>query len=93
MEAVTGIRPTLDHLRVFGCPAYVNVPTSLRRKLSDAAWEGIFVGYAADSPAWLVYNPRTKNVVRSRSAIFNECASLGGINCRSCPPTPTTMRT
>ena len=78
MEAVTGTRPTLDHLRVFGSPAYVNIPSSLRRKLSDAAWEGIFVGYAPDSPAWLIYNPRTRNVVRSRSVTFNEYAGLGG---------------
>jgi hypothetical protein len=34
--------------------------------------EGIFVGYAPDSPVWLVYNPRTRRVERSRSAVFDE---------------------
>ena len=78
LEAISGIRPSLDHLRVFGSPAYVNIDTSLRRKLSDSAWEGIFVGYAPDSPAWLIYNPRTRTVVRSRSVVFNENAGLVG---------------
>ena len=78
MEAVTGTRPSLDNLRVFGSPAYVNIDNSLRRKLSDSAWEGIFVGYAPDSPAWLIYNPKTRNVVRSRSVTFNENAGLVG---------------
>ena len=78
LEAITGTRPSLDHLRVFGSPAFVNIDTSLRRKLSDSAWEGIFVGYAPDSPAWLIYNPRTRNVIRSRSVTFNETAGLVG---------------
>ena len=32
----------------------------------------MFVGYAPDSPAWLVYNPRTRNVIRTASATFDE---------------------
>ena len=78
MEAVTGIRPTLDHLRVFGSPAFVHIDSSLRRKLSDSAWEGIFVGYAPDSPAWLIYNPRSRTIVRSRSVTFRESAGPVG---------------
>ena len=50
-QRVTGRLPDLSHLRVFGCPAFVHVDKSARRKLADKAWEGIFVGYAPDSPA------------------------------------------
>jgi hypothetical protein len=58
-------------MRVFGCPAYVHVDKSQRRKLDDRAWTGIFVGYASESPAWLVYNPATRRVVSSRNVVFD----------------------
>ena len=69
---VTGQALDLSGLRVFGCPAYVHVDPSRRKKLEPKAWERIFVGYACDSPAYLIYNPATKNVVRSQNVKFNE---------------------
>ena len=71
-QKVTGQAPDLSGLRVFGCPAYVHVDPSRRKKLEPKAWEGIFVGYACDSPAYLIYNPATKNVIRSKHVKFNE---------------------
>jgi hypothetical protein len=67
-------------MRVFGCPAYVHVDKSQRRKL-DRAWKGVFVGYAPESSAWLVYNPTTRRVVSSRNVVFDESAiiSMGEI--------------
>jgi hypothetical protein len=63
-------------MRVFGCPAYVHVDKSQRRKLDDHAWKGVFVGYASKSPAWLVYNLATRRVVSSRNVVFDEAAVL-----------------
>jgi hypothetical protein len=71
-ELVTGHQPNLSNLRVFGCPAYVYIDVSLRTKFGDKAWKGIFVGYAFDSLAWLVYNPVTRHVIRSKNVIFDE---------------------
>ncbi len=34
----------LSHLRIFGCPAYVHIPTDQRRKMTDIAFEGIYGG-------------------------------------------------
>ena len=51
MELVTGERPDLNTLRVFGCLAYVHIDASLRKKLGDKDWKGTFAGYAFDSPA------------------------------------------
>jgi hypothetical protein len=34
----TGRRADLSFMRVFGCPAYVHVDMSQRRKLDDRAW-------------------------------------------------------
>ena len=71
-KALTGRDPDLSNLRVFGCPAYVHIDYSQRLKFSSKAWQGIFVGYAFDSPAWIVYNTITRKVFRTRSVIFNE---------------------
>ena len=71
-ELLTGVRPDLSHLRVFGCPAYVHTPASQQRKLSEKAWQGVFVGYCTDSPAWKVYNPVTRRVLHSRDVVFDE---------------------
>jgi hypothetical protein len=72
VELVTGEKPDLSNLRIFGCPAYVHIDSSLRTKFGDKAWKGIFVGYAFDSPSWLIYNPATRRVIRSRNVIFDE---------------------
>jgi hypothetical protein len=72
----TGRRANLSFMRVFGCPAYVHVDKSQRRKLDDRSWKGVFVGYASESPAWLVYNPATHRVVSSRNVVVDEAAVL-----------------
>ncbi len=72
VKLITGKAPNLSNLRVFGCPAFVHIDASRRRKLQDKAWKGTFVGYAFDSPAWLIYNPTTRKVIRSRNVVFNE---------------------
>jgi hypothetical protein len=68
----TGKLPDLSNLRVFGCEAFVHIDVSRRRKMGDKAWKGIFVGYAFDSPSWLIYNPITRRIIRSRNVVFNE---------------------
>jgi hypothetical protein len=72
----TGRRADSSSMRVFGCPPYVHVDKSQRRKLYDRAWKGVFVGYASESPAWLVYNPATRRVVSSRDMVLDEATVL-----------------
>ncbi len=72
MELVTGELPNLSNMLVFSCLAYAHIDASLGKKLGDKAWKGTFVGYTFDSPAWLVYNPDTRHVIRSRNVVFNE---------------------
>jgi hypothetical protein len=77
---VIGRSVDLSHPRVFGCPAYVHVDKSRRRKPGDRAWKGIFVGYAPDSLVWKVYNPRTRRVERSRNVVFDESMFTGSVS-------------
>lgn len=44
-EALFGVKSDVSHLRVFGCHAWVHVPTELRSKLKPRAAPGIFLGY------------------------------------------------
>ncbi|KRZ03009.1 Retrovirus-related Pol polyprotein from transposon TNT 1-94, partial [Trichinella zimbabwensis] len=38
-------RPTVEHLRIFGCDAYVHIPDQHRKKFDRKARKVIFVGY------------------------------------------------
>ena len=59
---ITNYTPDLSNLMTFACPAYAHIEHSRRKKFEDKAFKGIFVGYAFDSPAWLIYNLATQRV-------------------------------
>ena len=44
-EVWIGKKPSLSHLRVFGCDAYVHVPKEKRTKLDNKSKRCIFIGY------------------------------------------------
>jgi hypothetical protein len=69
-ELMTGKRPTVSHMRVFGSVAYVHVPKGLRTKLDPVSEKGIFVGYDPMSKAYrFLVDGRIKI---SKSATFDE---------------------
>jgi transposase InsO family protein len=71
-EAWSGYKPSVAHLRIFGCVAYSQVPESKRKKLDDRGEKCIFLGYSEESKAYKLYNPLTKKLVVSRDVIFDE---------------------
>ena len=74
----TGERPSLAHLRVWGCTAWVLIPTSQRtNKLDPVSKKGKLVGYgdshlSTPSKGWLVHLEEDDRVVCSRSVVFDE---------------------
>ena len=68
----TGRDVSYDHLRVFGCKAYVHIPKDERSKLDMKTRQCIFVGYGQDEFGYRFYNPVTKKLVRSRDVVFME---------------------
>jgi hypothetical protein len=72
MLMITNKLPDLSNLKTFGCPAYAHIDQSRRNKFEDKAFKGIFIGYAFDSPSWLIYNPATQRVARNRNVTFDE---------------------
>jgi hypothetical protein len=68
----SGRKPSLKHLRVFGCFAFVHVPKEKRKKLDYTATPGIFVGYSISTKWYFVYNPLARTLHRSRDVVFTE---------------------
>ena len=74
-EAFTGARPSLKHVRQFGCDAYVHVPDALRTKLDAKSLEGIHVGYSPyRANTWRILVLSTGKVIESRDVSFVENA-------------------
>lgn len=69
-ELWNGVKPSLEHVRVFGCEGYVHVPGQLRTKLDSKSRKMLLVGY--DHTNYKMYDPRTKRITISRNVIFNE---------------------
>lgn len=71
-EAWSGFKPSVNHLRIFGCVAYVHIPKQKRGKLDQKSEKVIFVGYGYNTIAYKLYNPYTKKVTISRDVLFDE---------------------
>jgi hypothetical protein len=68
----SGKKHSLQHLRVFGCDAYVHVPKENRSKLDNKAEKCIFIGYKDGVKGYKLWNPETKKIVYSRDVVFRE---------------------
>lgn len=65
IEALTGIKPDVSNLRVFGCTAYVNIPRQLRgNTFANQARKGIIVGYIGG--AYRVLIPEKSSIMVSQ---------------------------
>lgn len=71
-EIWTGKKPILNHIKTFGCDAYMHVPKELRNKLAPKSKKFIFVGYDGNSTNYRLYEPETKKIKISRNVTFNE---------------------
>lgn len=69
-ELWSGQRPSVAHMRTFGCAAYVLTPAKFRRKLDPRGRKGIFVGYEPDTKAYRVWV--SGKIVISRDVVFDE---------------------
>ena len=62
-ELWTGKKPSLSHLRVFGCDAYVHIPKEKRTKLDNKSERCIFIRYKDGLKGYKLWNPETRKVV------------------------------
>jgi hypothetical protein len=71
-EAFSGKKPSVEHLRIFGCPVYIHVTKYKRKKLEPSGKRGIFVGYSKSSKAFRIYVPGRQKVEINRDVTFDE---------------------
>ena len=79
-EAWHGQKPSVAHLRVFGCLAYALVPKQ-RKKLDDKAVKCIFVGYSSENKGYRLYHPQSKHILVSHDVVFVEDAIQPLLSC------------
>ena len=72
-EVWCGKPASYDHLRVFGCEAFVHVRNELRSKLDAKSIKGIFMGYGDTCEmGYKVWLPSLKKIIHSCDVVFNE---------------------
>ena len=71
-EIVYNLKPSVKHMRVFGCQTYILMPKENRLKWDPKARAGIFLGYEEVSKAYRVYDIEAGQVVVSRDVNFDE---------------------
>jgi transposase InsO family protein len=69
-EVWSGYKPSIAHLRIFGCLAYAHIHKSRRDKLDPKAVPCTFVGYSSDSTGYLLWDGH--KVLNSRDVYFVE---------------------
>ena len=71
-EAFTGNKPSVAHLRIFGCKAHVHVPDAKRRKLDAKSIECVFLGFAENRKAYICVQRPSGQVFESRDVVFDK---------------------
>ena len=101
-EAYTDEHPSIDHIKVWGCKAYIYMnpkslpPTTRRDKLMDRGKVGVFLGYVEDTTkAWRLWAPDMQKITQSSNVRFSEYEKGGEIDLRvkiSSTPNTAPMR-
>ena len=80
-ELFKGWKPSLRHIRVWGCPSEVRVYNPQEKKLDPRTLSGYFIGYAKNSKGYRFYCPSySTRIVESRNANFLENDLISGSN-------------
>ena len=69
-ELWSGRKPSLQHFRIWGCPAHVL--KGQMSKLESRSEVCYFVGYPKETKGWYFYHPREQKVFVSTHAVFLE---------------------
>ena len=71
-EVWSGNKPSVAHLRVFGCTSHVLIPKAQRRKLDAKSLECSLIGYLPNRRAYRLVHRPSGRIVESRNVVFNE---------------------
>lgn len=71
-EAWCGNKPSVHHLRIFGSKAIVLNKRPGKSKFAAKSYECFIVGYSPESKAYRLYDPATRQIIKSRDLKFLE---------------------
>lgn len=71
-ECWTGLKPSVEHFKIFGCVGYAHVPSQKHIKLDDKGQKCVFLGVSEGTKAYKLFDPTTKKVIISRDVVFDE---------------------
>ena len=78
-ELFKGWKPSLRHIRFWGCPSEVRIYNPQEKKLYPRTINGYFIGYAEKSKGYRFYCPsHNTKIVESRNAKFLENDLISG---------------
>lgn len=78
VEAISGKKPNLLALRIFGCVCYYSI-TQRKKKLDERAKKAIFLGYIPEMGCYKVWNLRSKSTIQTCNVRFDEEAFIEGL--------------
>jgi hypothetical protein len=64
-EAWSGKKPSISHLKLFDCDAFVHVPKEKRSKFDKKAIKCIFIGYKEGMKGYKLWDLASKKLVYS----------------------------
>lgn len=67
-ECWHGSKPDVNHLRIFGCNAYVHIPNQNSEKLNSKSLTCVFIGYQDNCKGYTFYYAECNEVFISRGA-------------------------
>ncbi|UYV66529.1 hypothetical protein LAZ67_4001965 [Cordylochernes scorpioides] len=65
-------KPSILHLKTFGCNAYVHIPKDNRKKLDKKSIRTFFVGYTETNKNYRMWDPIARKIIISGDVIFTE---------------------
>ena len=71
-EAWSGVKPLVEHFRVFGCISHVHVLDNKRTKLDDKNLSCVLLGVSEKSKAYRLYDLVSQRIITSRDVVFEE---------------------
>ena len=75
-EAMRGRKPSMRHLGVWGCDAFVHLPKEQRSALAAKVEPGIYLGHDEAQNAATIYVLRTRKVIISRDVTYRSSSFM-----------------
>lgn len=71
-EVWSGIKPNINHFKIFESIGFVHIPSQLRSKLEERSHKCIFLGISFESKAYRMYDPIQGKIIVSKDVVFSE---------------------